>query len=346
LIPKKVNFFAVQTITMMNTLETQNYLNSNNNFGPVQQPVTVNHGIMSMTAVPQFQPLQQPLFPVTHVNPNVAHVVPIPQAVLPMQPIQQQYTCLPNVSAGTDVWYFTPSGLQQTLPVECVQNGNLIVAPQGWSFMPREEFFNLGLNMAAFPTNVTPLTPSPTPSVSSSPAVSRSTSIDVNVPEQTETTPKKTNIKRAHRAKQTKIAKIHAIVKDYCVKQGIFANEDEVLRGMDVLRIHVKTWEGLDLIEEVIQQVERSLPIARIALPFSMKNKFQKKGFICYLKVQNVEDVSLVQSIFGQYSEAFKKCDVALPTSKVPEKVNQIGKPVILPFKMSPPTMLKRSSAA
>merc|ERR1712048_1539561 len=154
---------------------------------------------------------------------------------------------------------------------------------------------------------------------------------------------KQVNPKRPHRAKQIKIMKIRTLVKDQCVNKGIYAEEnEEFLRGEDVLRIHVKTWEALDLIQDVLDEVETAVPIARIALPFSMKNKFQKKGFICYLKVQDVFDVSLVQSIFSKHSEAFKKCDVALPTNKVPEKVVQVAKPVLPLF--HPPTLARQSS--
>lgn len=314
-------------------METQNYL-TYNNFGSIQQPVAVNTGILSVTAVPHpVQSVQQPTWQVAQVNPNI-QVVPAPVFTIPTP---QSLNIYENIPGTTEFFVLTPNGLQKANPEEyCVSQGNSFYAPEGWTLMSREEYFNNNFNMAPFPTQVTPITPSPSRSVS------RSSSIEVTRVEQTPLTPQKTNVKRPHRAKQTKIAEIHAICKEYCVKQGIFAKEDEVLRGEDVLRIHVKTWEGLDLIESVIQEVEDSLTIAKIALPFSMKNKFQKKGFICYLKVQNVLDVPVVQDIFSKYSEAFKKCDVALPTNKVLEKVNQ---PFPTPF-MSPPVMAKRSSAA
>lgn len=322
----------------MNTLETQNYLTFNN-FGPVQQPVAVNPGILSVTAVPQpVQPMQQPTWQVTQVNPTI-QVVPAPVFTIPIQSLNI-YESIPRTTE--EFFVHTPDGLQKAQASEyCVSQGNSFYAPEGWTLMSREEFFNLNLNVLPFPTQVTPLaSPSASPSDSS-----RSASREVTRVEQTPLAPQKMNVKRPHRAKQTKIAEIHAIVKEYCVKQGIFAKEDEVLRGEDVLRIHVKTWEGLDLIESVIQEVEDSLTIAKIALPFSMKNKFQKKGFICYLKVQNVLDVPVVQDIFSEYSDAFKKCDVALPTNKLLQKGNQVAKPFDTPL-MMPPIMAKRSSAA
>lgn len=331
----------------MNTIGTQNYLNSNN-FGPVQQTVAVNSSNMIVTAVPQtFQPMQQPSWQVPPVNSNV-HVVPT--TYVPMPPLQPN-TVYENILANTELLVLGPSGLTQVAPAEyCVsQDGNTFYAPQGWTIMPREEFISRNFFMLPWPEHTQPLTPSTSPSVTPSPSSSRTGSVEaeaVTTAQRKEETPKKAlNVKRPHRAKQVKIAEIHEIVKTYCVNQGIFAKEDEVLRGEDVLRIHVKTWEGLDLIESVIQEVESNIRIAKIALPYSMKNKFQKKGFICYLKVQNVRDVPVVQNIFSKHSHAFKKCDVALPTNKIPEKVDQVAKPFNIPF-MSPPMMAKRLSAA
>merc|ERR1712048_170450 len=170
---------------------------------------------------------------------------------------------------------------------------------------------------------------------------------------------KQVNPKRPHRAKQIKIMKIRTLVKDQCVNKGIYAEEnEEFLRGEDVLRIHVKTWEALDLIQDVLDEVETAVPIARIALPFSMKNKFQKKGFICYLKVAELRYVEIVKAIFAKYP-AFKKCDVALPkppahvttenvAEPVSKKVEEPIKAIFAPsdFGFSPPTMAKRMSAA
>merc|ERR1712026_166879 len=52
--------------------------------------------------------------------------------------------------------------------------------------------------------------------------------------------------------------------------------------------------------------------VLKIATPFSMKNKFQKKGFIVYLKLADPSQVPIVQSIFAEFAEFFPKCDIAL----------------------------------
>lgn len=326
---------------MINTMDSQNLIT--NNFGFVQQPVTVNQGMTSMPVAAQsLQPLQQPMFaPMSLVQ------MPTPAPIV--------INVLPNIPGNSDLLLFTPNGLQSSVPSQycLMQNGNY-VAPEGWSFVPRDDFFRHGLNMLPYPSQVQSLTPSRSPS----PYTSRSLSLEndnvltqkpVNV-EQTVVPKKATPAgKRPHRAKQIKITKIHTKVKEICVNKGIFADENEVLRGPDVCRIHVKTWEGLDLIEPVLQEVDNEVIISRIALPFSMKNKFQKKGFICYLKVQDVSSVPIVQSIFGKYSHAFKKCDVALPTNKDPSPMKMRNDPVkFIPadFGLAPPTMEKRLSAA
>lgn len=282
-----------------------NVLNSNTSTQIVHQSSTVLQNTQQHFATQSIQFVPQPQVPIFDVYDNV------PQNI--------------------QLYIFTPNGLESGTAAEyCIpQDANNVTAPQGWSLLPMHEFIRHGLNMSPFPTSVQALTPSgmvasrsPSPTPSSTPikalAPSRSPSPPVlserkvNIP-----TPRKAP-KRAHRAKQIKISKVHSELKQICVTKKLFADEKVVLRGPDVLRIHVKTWEGLDLIQDVLSEVENCVPIERIALPFSMKNKFQKKGFICYLKVQDEEFVPIVQRIFGQYPEAFKKCDVALPTIREP----------------------------
>jgi len=328
----------------MSQIQSVNYLSANN-FGLVQQPVPVNQGVFYQPSQLVSQPMMSQV-PLAVPTSAVQTLIPAPLPVTPTL-----YQIFPNTAEFS---IFTPSGEVKPITASqyCTsQNGNF-VAPQGWSFMTTEEFFNRHLNLAQFPSNIVPLLPSNTTSPSSSPlSTTRSPSVEsiqTVTTEQSETT-QKTGVKRPHRSKQIKIAEIHELVKEYCEERGMFANEKEVLRGMDVLRIHVKTWEGLDLILGVIKEVESCVQIARIALPFSMKNKFQKKGFICYMKVQDVRDVEVVQEIFSRYSNAFKKCDVALPSNKegILAKEEQVAKLPRLPiFDLTPPSMAKSSSAA
>jgi len=329
-------------------MDNQTYLNQfNYNLELVQQPVIVGQGITNQMMPVAPQNVQLPLM--------AAPMVPMTQFV--RQPIL--INVYQNVPRNTDVLVCTPHGLESgTAAQYCPSQDGNVVAPEGWSLMPMDEFIKHGLIMCPFPTSVDALTPvqfqassSPTFVASCSPSQDSSVLSTQDVNAEAATLSEKPVAKRPHRSKQMKITKVHTEVKENCVRKNIFADEREILRGPDVLRIHVKTWEGLDLIQEVLDEVESEVAIAKITLPFSMKNKFQKKGFICYLKLQNEESVPIVQGIFGKYPEAFKKCDVALPSKRDPvlkkEDVIEM-KDFFMPtdFGMSPPTLIKRLSAA
>merc|ERR1719420_1146132 len=120
--------------------------------------------------------------------------------------------------------------------------------------------------------------------------------------------------KYKHRSKQERIEQVHQEVKEKYTALGLYAAEDEVLRGFDTIRVHVKTYRGLNVINQPLDKI-MSCPhvdVLKIATPFSMKNKFQKKGFIVYLKLADPSQVPIVQSLFAEYAEFFPKCDIAL----------------------------------
>lgn len=135
-----------------------------------------------------------------------------------------------------------------------------------------------------------------------------------NVQKPTKSEPKQQNKKFRHRSKQTRILEVHQKLKEEYTAKGLYAGEDEVLRGFDTVRVHVKTYKALNRIELPLNDIERhpSVEVLKIATPFSMKNRFQKKGFICYLKLASTDMVPIVQEIFSHYKEDFAKCDVAL----------------------------------
>jgi hypothetical protein len=122
------------------------------------------------------------------------------------------------------------------------------------------------------------------------------------------------NKKFRHRSKQTRILEVHQKLKEEYTAKGLYAGDDEVLRGFDTVRVHVKTYKALNRIECPLNDVEKhpAVEVLKIATPFSMKNRFQKKGFIVYLKLASVDMVPIVQEIFSHYKEDFAKCDVAL----------------------------------
>merc|ERR1719499_1268270 len=125
---------------------------------------------------------------------------------------------------------------------------------------------------------------------------------------------KQKNRKFRHRSKQERILKVHEELRVKYTAKGLYAGNDEVLRGFDTVRVHVKTFHALNEVYFPLEDVENHprIEINRIATPFSMKNRFQKKGFIVYLKLKTPEMVPLVQAIFARFSEHFAKCDLAL----------------------------------
>jgi len=161
--------------------------------------------------------------------------------------------------------------------------------------------------------------------------------------------------KFAHRSKQNCINEVYDNIKKFFEPLGVYADgENEVLRGEDTCRVHVKNYAGLKKILEVLQEVynHEKVTLTRMATCISMKNKFQKKGFICYMKLSNVNQVPIVKDIFAKYSHLYKKCDVAAPKEQVEasirknESVNSIDldtKTITLDG-LIPRTMIKKSS--
>jgi len=131
------------------------------------------------------------------------------------------------------------------------------------------------------------------------------------------TVPRKSKKKFGFRSKQNMIDKVYLSLVEKYEKRGILAGDDEVLRGDDTIRLHVKKFKALQRIEEALQAAERidSVTISRVSIPLSMKNQFQKKGFLVYVQVEEVWMVPLAQKIFRQFDE-FKKCDVARHTAE------------------------------
>jgi len=132
--------------------------------------------------------------------------------------------------------------------------------------------------------------------------------------------PRRAKKKFGFRSKQNMIDKVYLALVEKYEKRGLLAGDDEVLRGEDTIRLHVKKFKALQRIEEALQAAERldSVTISRVSIPLSMKNQFQKKGFLVYVQVEKVWMVPLAQKIFRQFDE-FKKCDVARHTTEATE---------------------------
>lgn len=280
-----------------------------------QSTSTINTNQVHMAAQPTtnfaMPPVLMPLLDTSSLQPVPMPLFPLPNAIsLPLPPLSPQFMTLAPANS-VPMFYDESSQTLTSIPDNLViQNQqNQYIAPAGFSFIP--------LSVAnSLPT----LTPSvsqedsersePTQLPLPEPTRSRSSSVEKEQPAKRKKYP--------HRSKQIRIGEVHTSLKEEYTARGLYAAEDEVLRGEDTVRAHVKTFQGLNKIKDVLDEVHKSpnCTVLRIATPFSMKNKFQKKGFIVYLKLASPDEVPVVQEIFARYSEYFKKCDVALPKEK------------------------------
>lgn len=159
--------------------------------------------------------------------------------------------------------------------------------------------------------------------------------------------PRKAKKKFGFRSKQNMIDKVYLALVEQYERRGILAGDDEVLRGEDTIRLHVKKFKALQRIEEALQAAERmdSVTIARVSIPLSMKNQFQKKGFLVYVQVEKVWMVPLAQKIFRQFDE-FKKCDVARHTTEATTEEKEAPAAAAVTFKEPTPVVKFEEASA
>jgi hypothetical protein len=120
------------------------------------------------------------------------------------------------------------------------------------------------------------------------------------------------------------------------MNNGKLVSNDIVLRGEDTVRLHVKKYDALDKIQTAICAVEAEpdLEISQVSIPMSMKNKFQKKGFLVYLKMKDESMIEKVKAIFKDYKE-FQKCDVARPSSNNKSNLAAVAHNAVAPGAVS-----------
>jgi hypothetical protein len=124
----------------------------------------------------------------------------------------------------------------------------------------------------------------------------------------------------SYRSKQDMIDKVFLALSQKYTALGLLENKG--LRGDDTIRVHVKNFNALTRIEEALIAVEShpEVKVSRVSLPFSFRNEYQKKGFLVYLKLEDVTMVPHAQSVFRQYDE-FKKCGVMRETGQYVESL-------------------------
>lgn len=138
--------------------------------------------------------------------------------------------------------------------------------------------------------------------------------------------PKRTHKKKkfGYRSKQNKIDMVYAALVSKYTTIGTLVDQDDVLRGPNVIRLHVKKYDALCSIEDALCAVERAdgLKIDGVSIPLSMKNTFQKKGFLVYIRLEEISMVESAQTILRKFPE-FKKCGVANVTPAQKESTEE-----------------------
>jgi len=287
-------------------------------------------------------PAPQPVFvPVVPAPMPLFALPPVmqPLADIPLPILQPTLTPIFNVSSDTSILFYdgnavsaVPSHLTPTI------HQGILQAPEGYSFAT--------MNCSTLPTqaqnvestgNVNTLVDSPEP-----------TPEPVITPAQTKAR------KFKHGSKQERIMEVYEAIQRKYTEQGVYAGEHEVLRGADTVRVHVKTYKGLNKIEAALQEVDDcpDVRLRKLATPFSMKNRFQKKGFIVYLRLEHADMVDSVKAVFKKYEEFFRKCDVAMPKPTDPvapiiadNKISDFLDKENAPFFHLPLPMVKQTSA-
>jgi hypothetical protein len=273
----------------------------------------IDNNKMQFIAAPQMLPMPAPVMFMPQMVPAAIPFAPAPLPTIPMLPITQPAL---NCDNSLPLFYDGSSFTQIPQNLQSFSSDGVLVPPPGYSFVTMSAP-TVSVERSVSPqledTTSSELLPLPQDSIRSR---SRSSSV-VSIPEEVEEVKpveKTQNKKFRHRSKQTRILEVHQKLKEEYTAKGLYAGDDEVLRGFDTVRVHVKTYKALNRIECPLNDVEKhpAVEVLKIATPFSMKNRFQKKGFIVYLKLASVDMVPIVQEIFSHYKEDFAKCDVAL----------------------------------
>jgi len=88
----------------------------------------------------------------------------------------------------------------------------------------------------------------------------------------------------------------------------------EKLRGPDTVRIDVKRFSALQNIERLLEKVDEddSINIIKADFPVSQKNRFQKKGFIAYIKCATVEEAERLRMFIEVKGRGVYRVKIAL----------------------------------
>lgn len=119
---------------------------------------------------------------------------------------------------------------------------------------------------------------------------------------------------RGFKSKQKKINNVYQnLIRKFAQTNYL---KEEVDRSYETCRVHAKTWDGLNVIEKALDEIlaEESIEIQEIGFHKSMKNKYQQKGILVYIKVASGNQVESVFDIYNSYGRHLK--DHAIAVSK------------------------------
>jgi len=88
----------------------------------------------------------------------------------------------------------------------------------------------------------------------------------------------------------------------------------EKLRGPDTVRIDVKRFSALQNIERLLEKVngDETINIIKADFPVSQKNRFQKKGFIAYIKCASIEEAERLKTFIDVKGRGVYRVKIAL----------------------------------
>lgn len=114
---------------------------------------------------------------------------------------------------------------------------------------------------------------------------------------------------------------------------GLVLSDDKALRGETTIRLHVKTETAIRSIVECMKQIVdiEGVEITQLSTPISMKNRYQKKGFLCYFQISDVNMTETVLDHVKTNFVCFSRCKVALQRHK-----SLLRTPRRMPNRMAP----------
>jgi hypothetical protein len=117
---------------------------------------------------------------------------------------------------------------------------------------------------------------------------------------------------RGFKSKQNKINVVFDDLVEKFRATGLL--REEVHRSYETTRVHAKTFAGLMILNEALNRVtnDDKIEIKEIGFHKSMKNKYQQKGILVYIKVGSQDEVERLFDIYNSYGHNLKDHAIAV----------------------------------